>query len=328
LKQTYENWEQIVIDDGSTDRTADIIRSFLDSRIRYVHQENRGIEALAHTYNRALSVSKGELIAILEGDDLWPPDKLATLVPAFADSSVVLAYGAVGDVSADGPWNGKLRQSVRKRMTLPRGVLFNNPIGSATKYMLRADGVELVAPSTAIVRRSELQSIGGFQFVRNLCVVDFPTFIRVSLLGSFFYTPIVMGFRRRHSESVMARHSGRIVAQAQQYAKAFLAEHFADIPLDERELIECSWAKAEYSLAFSLGRMHSLNKQWGLARFHFSRAIGPHSVQLSAAALAGWALSLIHCDLEALLALAGVSRLDRTEQAGPASALSNHTNGR
>ncbi len=94
IQQTYENWEQIIIDDGSTDQTAEVILSYADPRIRYVHQENRGIEALPHTYNRALEFCNGELIAILEGDDAWPPEKLSSLVKAFDDKDVVLAYGA------------------------------------------------------------------------------------------------------------------------------------------------------------------------------------------------------------------------------------------
>ena len=81
-QQTYGNWEQIIIDDGSTDRTAETIRTHSDQRIRFIQQTNRGIEALGLTYNRALSQAKGEIVAILEGDDCWPADKLATLVPA------------------------------------------------------------------------------------------------------------------------------------------------------------------------------------------------------------------------------------------------------
>src|ERR1700676_1516199 len=92
LKQSYQNWELIAIDDGSTDRTAEIIRGFVDPRIRYVHQENKGVEALAHTYNHALTICNGELIAILEGDDLWPPGKLSALTPAFSDGDFVLGY--------------------------------------------------------------------------------------------------------------------------------------------------------------------------------------------------------------------------------------------
>src|SRR5436190_82102 len=73
LAQTYENWEQIIIDDGSTDHTADVVRRYSDPRIKYIYQQHRGVESLAHTYNRALKTSHGRLVAILEGDDACPP---------------------------------------------------------------------------------------------------------------------------------------------------------------------------------------------------------------------------------------------------------------
>src|SRR6267142_6300732 len=102
LHQSYYHWEQVVIDDGSTDTTVAVVSRFRDSRICLERQANQGAFELAKTYNRALSFARGELIAILEGDDFWPHDKLATLVPAFADPDVVLAYGEAADVDAKG----------------------------------------------------------------------------------------------------------------------------------------------------------------------------------------------------------------------------------
>src|SRR2546425_8629612 len=87
--QTYPNWEMIIIDDGSTDDTAAIVEKHQDSRIHYQRQKHVGILALADTYNRALSNSKGDLVSILEGDDLWTAEKLELLVPKFADPEVV-----------------------------------------------------------------------------------------------------------------------------------------------------------------------------------------------------------------------------------------------
>ena len=74
LTQTYTNWEMIVVDDCSTDGSADIIHSYNDARIRYFRNEkNMGA---AYSRNLALREAKGDYIAFLDGDDWWAPEKL------------------------------------------------------------------------------------------------------------------------------------------------------------------------------------------------------------------------------------------------------------
>lgn len=309
LRQTYQNWELVIIDDGSTDRTAEIIRGFADPRIRYVHQENQGIEALAHTYNRALSLCRGEFIAILEGDDLWPPEKLSTLVPAFADPDIVLAYGAVADVPADGIWNGGLSRSVRKRMGLPREILFNEPFGAATRHMLRADGVELVPPSTAVIRRTALDAISGFQYVRDLRVTDFPTFISLSLIGRFSYCAQVMGYRRRHTQSATFRNVETIIKMAQEFANDFASNHNIILTKKQQASVERSWRKVRFGCEFTSGRLRLTDGDWREARFHFARAMSPAQPRVLLASAAGWILSWIHCDIESLARIVGVASI-------------------
>ncbi len=309
IRQTYQNWEQIIIDDGSTDQTAEVIRTYVDPRIRYVHQENRGIEALPHTYNRALSMCRGELVAILEGDDAWPKEKLSSLVSAFDDENVVLAYGAVADMASDGTWKGRLGRSVRRRMRLPKEILRNDPPGSATRYMLRADGVDLVPPSTVVIRQTALDSIGGFQYVPNLCVTDFPTCVTLSLVGKFHYTPEVMGFRRRHLDSATYNNLTRILTYAHQYVDRFLGQHMLHLNRVERDAIEKTWNRPRPPLEFTAGRLDLLNGEWKSARNHFIRALYPPVPLICLSALVGWSLSWLHCHLEGLFALTGVARL-------------------
>lgn len=84
LAQTHRPIDPIVVDDGSTDGTAAAVRRFGDA-VRYVHQQNRGPAAAC---NRGLDLARGDLIAFLEQDDVWEPDKLARQVAALdADPS-------------------------------------------------------------------------------------------------------------------------------------------------------------------------------------------------------------------------------------------------
>lgn len=73
LQQTYSNIEVIVVDDGSTDDTADLLQKIDDKRLKYVYQENAGACAAR---NKGIQISKGEFIAFHDSDDIWHKDKL------------------------------------------------------------------------------------------------------------------------------------------------------------------------------------------------------------------------------------------------------------
>lgn len=75
INQTYENWELIIVDDGSTDDSKNIVKSYLaDDRVNYLeHSKNRGIAAARNT---AIAAAKGRSIAFLDQDDVWLPKKL------------------------------------------------------------------------------------------------------------------------------------------------------------------------------------------------------------------------------------------------------------
>jgi glycosyltransferase involved in cell wall biosynthesis len=69
LGQTYQHWEWIILDDGSTDGTGEVIKNLNDSRIHYTYQQHTGSYRLTETCNKALSMCSGEIVAILDGDD-------------------------------------------------------------------------------------------------------------------------------------------------------------------------------------------------------------------------------------------------------------------
>lgn len=77
LQQTYPSVEIIVINDGSTDDTCEVLRQFHD-RVRVVHQCNRGVPAAR---NVGIALAQGKYIALLDADDKWLPHRLATMIP-------------------------------------------------------------------------------------------------------------------------------------------------------------------------------------------------------------------------------------------------------
>jgi glycosyltransferase involved in cell wall biosynthesis len=77
--QTYRNWELIVVDDGSTDNTKEVVEKY-GSRVRYFYQENKGPGAAR---NLGIRQARGEYIAFLDSDDMWMPEKLERQVRLF-----------------------------------------------------------------------------------------------------------------------------------------------------------------------------------------------------------------------------------------------------
>jgi glycosyltransferase involved in cell wall biosynthesis len=192
LSQTYPNWEQIIVDDGSTDDTPDIIKKYTDPRIKYIRQENIGIWKLGETYNRALEIAQGELVAILEGDDFWPPDKLEKQVPSLENKEMVLSWGKGIYVDRENIPIGKSKpincdtKTLNDNRKLTRELLFRNIVHP---------------PVTAMIRKSALLPEGFKQPVKSP-FVDYPTWFKLATRGKFVFVDYELGYWRRHSGQI------------------------------------------------------------------------------------------------------------------------------
>jgi len=305
LAQTYTHWEQIIVDDGSTDETAAIVQSYADPRIKYQRQEHVGILAIAETYNRALRAARGPLISILEGDDLWTADKLERLVPKLDDPDVVLSYGRTMIMVGDTP-TGKLIPSASLERKLGRAALFNSPPGAGTASMLLAN---IVGPfqCAVVIRRAALEAIEGFQYVKGLGAVDYPTILAVSLQGRFEYVDRVVAYWRRHpGSSSWVRHQ-RDVRATHDFVRSFMSDHATQLALsaDRVRQIEHTWRDFQKRAAFNGGRYLLLQAKWSEARHEFREALSSASPSVIAGAFVGYAASLLRTDIERLMTAAG-----------------------
>ena len=213
LEQSYPNWELIIVDDASTDgtrRSAEELAA-LDPRIQVIeHAEHRGAERLADTYNEALATSRGDMIAVLEGDDWWAPDRLSSQVPLLRDdASVILSYGDCWEVSETGRPIGHVAMRIS-----PDSLRSSPPENIA--HLATAS----VPANTALIRRDALERIGGF-LSAGVPVTDYPTWVALSLQGDFVRVPRPIGYWRRHAGSVYRTHSSRIIAGCHEFFLAF-----------------------------------------------------------------------------------------------------------
>lgn len=146
--QTYKNWELVVVNDGSTDSTEQIIRQHIAEGypIRYQYQENKG---LGFSRNRAVELSAGEIIALIDHDDLWLLDKLAQQVKLFEQPKVGLVYSDAFIIDTFG--KNQLLVSAFHDYRLFRGQVLD-----------RLFMGNFIVCSTVAVRRKAMQEVGLF----------------------------------------------------------------------------------------------------------------------------------------------------------------------
>lgn len=101
LAQTYTDWEMIIVNDGSSDKSEQIALSFSehDPRIKVVSQKNAGSAAAR---NNGIRRAEGRFIALLDADDLWEPDFLKLQLQLMHEKNTILVYGAHRRIDADG----------------------------------------------------------------------------------------------------------------------------------------------------------------------------------------------------------------------------------
>lgn len=297
--QTVRDWEMVVVDDGSEDGTPEIAESFHDPRIHVLSRPHEGVAGLGRSYALALARSRSPYVAILEGDDAWPPTKLEYQLPLFEDPGVVLAYGAAELVDESGSVYARYRHA-------PRGAISrNDPVGSIVPALV---ALNFIVAVTVMARRSALEQVGGFLQPDDIPYVDHPTWLRLARVGRFARSEEVVGQWRRYGSQITTRSWLGGTPDRTPYLRA-IAEEFHD--LDAREwatlmsLIDRDSFRQRQEAVIARGRIALVEGRWREAAQAFARIMREGEPRSRVVAAAGLVAAGMRTDLEGLIAAAG-----------------------
>ena len=177
LNQAYYNTEIIIVDDGSTDKTKDIIDEFIKtypSKIRYLKIKHVGLLGIVR--NQGLKIAKGEYIAFLDSDDQWAPNKLELQI------NILIKYPDIGLVSS----NAKVREDFGKKLTY---LYF--PIKKIGKGIIKIKDLltnNYIIISSVIVRKSLVEQVDLFTDNSLLrAIEDYDLWLRLSTITKMYY---------------------------------------------------------------------------------------------------------------------------------------------
>ncbi|MGC1337147.1 MAG: glycosyltransferase [Candidatus Binataceae bacterium] len=209
LAQTLTDFELILVDDGSSDNTAEIVKNFVDPRVRYVRQSNAGA-GLAR--NRGVDESSADLAAFLDSDDLWMPQKLAASVACAKAHPEVTAvfhdlewqHGDEVKPSLIRAFSPTMRRWLAAQNGSAEGVLTPREI-----YLMLLEEVP-IKPTALIVNKAAFQNCGGFGPVAM--AEDWEFLLRFCKRNEFAYVDQPLAVIRVSAESIHVSHVAENIA--------------------------------------------------------------------------------------------------------------------
>lgn len=200
IGQTWKNWELIFWDNQSTDRSAEIFRSYDDPRLKYFYAPTHTL--LYEARNYALEMASGDFYAFLDVDDWWTPDKLERQMPHFDDPDVGVVCGNY--------WvSNELKDRSRMARTLPA------PQGWVLEDLLQDYFVALL---TLMVRKTAVETLKSPFDPRYHVIGDLDMVVRLSAKWKLAYVHEAIAYYRIHGSNETGRHRARHIQELETWA--------------------------------------------------------------------------------------------------------------
>lgn len=222
LQQRYAAWELIVVNDGSTDHTAEIVAQFADERIRLFHQPNQG-EAAAR--NKALDQAEGEYLAFLDADDAYLPHHLEVTV------QYLQAHSQTDGVYTDGFYIDGQGNRIQTLASRRRGPYQDQVFAEAVR------GSDLFGPPVCVVLRREPILRYQLRYDTNIIIgPDWDFFVRYAENSAFGYLNQHTCLYRVHQTNITTqiKSDRRALELAKCRMKAIKLSGFRNCPVDVR----------------------------------------------------------------------------------------------
>ena len=176
INQTYNNWELIIIDDGSIDNTAKVINEWVlkDKRIQYYYQEN-GKQGKARNFG--ISKSSGLYLTFLDADDIWLPEKLAIQTTVIQQKEVDLVF------SDSYVFNDNEIFNISKKMNIPSEVFYDK---NSVTLFLKGNRIPIL---TVLLKKEKVIAVKGFSEdleIQN--VEDYHLWLKLLMSNCVFYS--------------------------------------------------------------------------------------------------------------------------------------------